>query len=74
MTMPDPQAALSRGQAALTAAGFSVTSGRKLDPSGDRLIELEHGLLHVEIGLDRGELYLTLRAPSGGLVRGPEEW
>jgi hypothetical protein len=66
MTIAGLRAALAQGQATLTAAGFAVTSERLLDSSGDMLIELERGLSHIEIGLDRGELDLIMRAPGGG--------
>lgn len=65
MKSEELRAQLAQAQADLTDAGFVLVSARSFEHFGDTLIELERGAIRVKIGLDRGELFVTMEAPGG---------
>lgn len=64
MTMKDSILTLSAGRDELVKAGFRVISDHESGSFGDRYAELQRGPWRVQIGLDRGQLFLTLRVPN----------
>jgi len=65
VTRSDTTRILDWARDRLATTGFRLATERQLGSSGDRLVEFRHASLIVEISLDRGQVFLTMRTAAG---------